>query len=311
MSTWTARRLAWAIGGFSLALMAATLVLLFVDRDAVVPNNVGSWSAAGILDEVSSLGVPILGIVVVGKQPRNAIGWVFLAGGLALGLAGFGQVYAIHALVADPGSLPGGQFMAWLSNLLWPIPVACLVLLFLLFPTGHPVSPRWRVVVWLTLAILAVLMAASLILATASWNDPFEGINIAAGAWGDVARLAILFSALAEVSVLLLSAVSIVLRYRRSAGQERQQLKWFVSAAAVTAVVFSIGFFFDSPVVSAIVSLTLLGLWGVIGIAMVKHNLYDIDVILNKTIAYGALAVIITAVYAVVVVAWGWPAGRR
>jgi signal transduction histidine kinase len=114
-----------------------------------------------------------------------------------------------------------------------------------------------------------------------------------------------LFSALAEVSVLLLSAVSIVLRYRRSAGQERQQLKWFVSAAAVTAVVFSIGFFFDSPVVSAIVSLTLLGLWGVIGIAMVKHNLYDIDVILNKAIAYGGLAVIFTAVYVVVVVAIG------
>jgi signal transduction histidine kinase len=305
MSTWTARRLAWAIGLFSLVLMVATLVLMFVDRAVELPNNVGSWSTADVLDAVTNLGVPILAIVIVNKQPKNAIGWVFLAAGIALGLATFGQVYALHALVAEPGTLPAGQALAWLSNALWPISIACLILLFLLFPTGRVVSPRWRLVVWLVLAILVVLMAASLILATASWSDPFEGFNIEAGAWGDAARLAILFAVTAEIVALLLSVVSIVMRFRRSTGVERLQLKWFASAAAVAAVAFSVGFFSDSPVVSIVRSITLLGLYLAIGIAMVKHNLYDIDVILNKTIAYGALAVIFTAVYVLVVVVIG------
>jgi signal transduction histidine kinase len=305
MTTYTVRRLAWAIGIGSLLLMAATLVLMFVDREANLPDNVGSWTAVDVLDVVSSLGVPILGIVIVNKQPRNAIAWVFLVAGLALAVASFGQTYALHTLVAEPGSAPGGQALAWLSNVLWPIPVSGLILMFLLFPTGHPVSPRWRIVVWLTFVALAVLMAASLILATVSWNDPFEGINIQGGALADTARVLVFIAVFAELLLLLLSVVSMVLRFRRSTGDERQQLKWFVSAAAVTAVVFGIGFFSDAPVISAIVSISLLGLWVAIGIAMVKHNLYDIDVILNKAIAYGALAVIFTAVYVLVVVVVG------
>ena len=305
MSTWTARRLAWAIGVTSLVLMVATLVLLFVDREASLPNNVGAWTASNVFDVAVTLGVPILGIVIVTKQPRNAIGWLFLAAGVSLALATFGQAYALHALIAQPGTLPGGRALAWLSNAVWPIPIACLVLLFLLFPTGHLVSPRWRIVVWLTVAILALLMAGSLILATASWSDPFEGINIQVGAWGDAARLAILFAALAEIVALLLSVVSVAVRYRHASGVERLQLKWFVSAAVVTAVTFSVGFFSDNAVISAITSIALLGLWIAIGIAMVKHNLFDIDVILNKAIAYGALAVVFTAVYVLVVVVIG------
>ena len=96
-----------------------------------------------------NIGVPILGIVIVNKRPRNAIGWIFIVAGAALALAGFGQAYALHVLVAEPATLPAGRALAWLSNVLWPIPIICLTLLFLLFPTGHLPSPRWRPVVWL------------------------------------------------------------------------------------------------------------------------------------------------------------------
>jgi len=306
MSTWTAKRVAWAIGGFSLVLMVATLVLMFVDRGADLPENVGSWGPNDVFDMVVTLGVPILGIVVVSKQPRNAIGWLFLAAGVALAVAPLGQVYALHTLLADPGSLPAGRALAWLSNVLWPIPIACLILLFLLFPTGHPVTPRWRTVGWITVAMLVVLLAASVILATAIWSHPFRDIlDVEAGAWVDAARVAVVIAVLAEVVALLLSVVSVVMRYRRTTGVERLQLKWFVSAAAVAAVVFSVGFFSDSALVAVMVSVSTLGLWIAVGIAMVKHNLYDIDVILNKTIAYGALAVIFTAVYVLVVVVIG------
>ncbi len=305
MTTWTARRLAWSVGIVSIVLLVATLVLMFVDRESDLPSNVGIWSAADVADVFVNIGVPILGIVIVNKRPRNAIGWVFIVAGAALALASFGQAYALHALVADPGTLPAGQVPAWLSNVLWPIPIVCLTLLFLLFPTGHLPSPRWRPVVWLVMVIFVLLTVASLTLATAGWSDPFEGINVAAGSVGDIARAAIVIAVLAEIVALLLSVVSLVFRYRHSTGSERLQLKWFVSAAAIAAVAFSVGFFFDSAVVSAIVSISLLFLYVAIGIAMLKHNLYDIDLIINKTITYGALAAFITAIYVIVVVVIG------
>jgi signal transduction histidine kinase len=306
MSTWTAKRVAWAIGGLSLALMVATLVLMFADRGVDLPDNVGSWGPNDVFDVIVTLGVPLLGIVIVGKQPKNAIGWLFLAAGLALGLGTFGQTYALHTLVAEPGSLPAGRALAWVSKVVWPIPIAALILLFLLFPTGHPVTPRWRLVGWITVAMLVILLAASVIIATASWSHPFRDfLDVEAGAWVDAARVAAVIAVLAEVVALLLSVVSVVIRYRRSAGAERQQLKWFVSAAAVAGVVFSVGFFSDSAVVAVMVSVSTLGLWIAVGVAMVKHNLYDIDVILNKAIAYGALAVIFSAVYVLFVVLIG------
>jgi signal transduction histidine kinase len=305
MTTWTARRLAWSVGIVSIALLVATVVLMFVDRETDLPSNVGIWSAADVADVLVNIGVPILGIVIVNKRPRNAIGWVFIVAGVALGLASFGQAYALHALLADPGVLPAGQALAWLSNVLWPIPLACLTLLFLLFPTGHLPSPRWRPVVWLVIAIYVSLTVAALILATAGWSDPFEGINVDTGTVGDIARAVVVIAALAEIVALLLSVVSLVFRYRRSTGAERLQLKWFVSAAAIAAVAFSVGFFIDSALVSAIVSTSVAFLYVAIGIAMLKHNLYDIDLILNKTITYGALAAFITAIYVIVVVVIG------
>jgi hypothetical protein len=155
------------------------------------------------------------------------------------------------------------------------------------------------------IAIYVSLTVAALILATAGWSDPFEGINVDTGTVGDIARAVVVIAALAEIVALLLSVVSLVFRYRRSTGAERLQLKWFVSAAAIAAVAFSVGFFIDSALVSAIVSTSVAFLYVAIGIAMLKHNLYDIDLILNKTITYGALAAFITAIYVIVVVVIG------
>jgi signal transduction histidine kinase len=305
VSSWTARRLAWLVGIVSIVLLVASITFMFVDRRARLPTNVGAWSAADVLDMLVSVGVPIIGIVIVSKQPRNAIGWLFISGGIAIALVTFGQVYALHTLIVEPGSLPAGRAMAWMSNVLWTFPITGLVLVFLLFPTGHVVSPRWRPVVWLTWAIYLLLTVAAVVFATAEWADPFEDIEAAARAGGSFARTAILIGALALPVALLLSVVSLAIRFRRSDGDERLQLKWFVSAAMVTAVTFSVGFFIDSRVVGVVTSLALLGLYVAIGIAMVKHNLYDIDVILNKAIAYGALAAVITAIYVIVVVVIG------
>ena len=84
MTTWTARRLAWSVGIVSIALLLAALVLLFVDRGADLPSNVAVWSVSDVLDVLVSLGVPVLGIVIVNKRPKNAIGWIFIVAGIAL-----------------------------------------------------------------------------------------------------------------------------------------------------------------------------------------------------------------------------------
>jgi signal transduction histidine kinase len=305
VSTWTARRLAWSVGIGSIVLMVAALVLMFVDRESDLPNDLATWSASDVLGVFVSLGVPVLGIVIVNKRPRNAIGWIFIVAGAALALVTFGQVYALHALRADPGSLPAGQVLAWVSNVLWPIPLAALILLFLLFPTGHLPSPRWRPVLWLVMVILLVLSVGALILATAGWSQPFAGIHVDAGSVSTVAKTVIVIAVLAEIVALLLSVASLVVRFRRSTSEERLQLKWFVSAAAVAALAFTVGIFTDAPVVSVLVSISLAFLYVAIGIAMLKHNLYDIDLIINKTITYGAIAAFITAIYVIVVVVIG------
>jgi signal transduction histidine kinase len=278
---------------------------MFVDRGSDLPNDVATWSASDVLGVLVSLGVPVLGVVILNKRPRNAVGWVFIVAGAALALVTFGQVYALHALRADPGSLPAGRVLAWVSNILWPIPLAALILLFLLFPTGHLPSPRWRPVLWLVMVILLVLSIGALILATAGWSQPFAGIDVAAGSVSTIAKTVIVIAVLAEIVALLLSVASLVVRFRRSTGEERLQLKWFVSAAAIAAVAFIVGIFTDAPVVSVVISISLVFLYVAIGIAMLKHNLYDIDLIINKTITYGAIAAFITAIYVIVVVVIG------
>src|SRR4030095_6115229 len=108
--------------------------------------------------------------------------------------------------------------------------------LFLLFPTGHPVTPRWRIVGWSTVAMLVVLIGASVIVATVNWSNAFlEVLDVERGAWADVATVAIVIAVLAEVVALLLSVVSVVIRYHRCSDVERLQLKWFITGAAVAA----------------------------------------------------------------------------
>ena len=123
------------MGGLSILLIVLTVVLLFVDRNSPHPDQSTTWGFAGVADLVDSIAVCVLGVLIAVKRPENAIGWVFLVAGSTLGLASFGGAYAVHALVAHPGSLPGGLAAFWVSSTIWPIPTAMLILLLLLFPT--------------------------------------------------------------------------------------------------------------------------------------------------------------------------------
>src|SRR5439155_3286757 len=230
-----------------------------------------------------------------------------------LGITNFFQGYAIHALIVTPGSLPAGRALAWVSNWIWPIPIAILPFLFLLFPSGHPRSRGWRPVGWIAAASLGLLMSASIIFATSDWADPFAGPGPTAmnGAVVNVAEALFIAGLVTILVAMLTSVVSLLVRFRGSVGEERLQLKWFVTAAALVAIAFVPNFISNWGLASMLFSLALLFMYAAIANAVVKYRLYDIDVVISKTVVFASLVAFITAVYLGLVIGIGTLVGNR
>ncbi len=306
----TARRVAWPVGLVSILLILGHVVFMFLDRHGPLPSDVTPRSLAGVLTVVLDTGVPIIGMTIASRRPESSIGWLFLVAGAALGLGHLGEAYSVHALRAAPGSLPAGHFFAWLGAWIWTIPTSLLPFLFLLFPTGHLPSRRWRPLGWLYGFILGELVVSAIVLSSANWSHPFaDPTKWIVSGLPRVAVVAFALSIFALPVALLSSFAAVAVRFKGAMPEERLQLKWFVTAAALVAVTFSFGFFTNSRVVQTLSSAALLLLYVAIGIAILKYRLYDIDVIIAKTVLYGGLAAFITVVYVVVVVVIGAFAG--
>jgi signal transduction histidine kinase len=297
----------WAAGCAavgSAALGAGALALAYVDRHRV-PAGLTAWDFSNVFGGVANLAVPVVGFVLASRRPGNRVGWLLLVGSLALGLGGFVSAYALHALVADPGSLPAGRAFAWLSNWIWVIPIAVLAFVFLLFPTGRLRSRRWRPAAWFVGGAFTFTGVVLLVHATGVWSDPFGP----AGQTGSPLLLAAML--ILVVAALVVSAAAVVVRFARSAGEERLQLKWFAAAAVLVVATLIPSMVTDSVVAAVVSNLAFLCLWVAIGIAVLKYRLYEIDIVISKAVLYGSLAVFITAVYAGLVVGVGTIAGGR
>jgi signal transduction histidine kinase len=312
MTARTTTRLAWTIGLVSIAFMGSQLVLMFVDRHAVLPPDTGAqWTFANVLNITVNAVAVVIGIVLASRRPANPIGWLFLTAGGILSVSGFALAYALHAVVVDPGSLPFGLAFAWVGNGFGLSAVFVLPFLFLLFPTGHLLSPRWRPAAWVAAAAAVVVTGTVLAFATVNWRDPFDLQSSNNGSW-------VPFVLLVPFPLLLAlgsSLAAVVVRYRRSVGDERLQLKWFVTGSVLVFVTF-VGTFFsgnggESQVWSVLQSLAFVSLFTAIGIAVLKYRLYDIDIVISRTVVYGALAVFITVVYLGLVVGVGTLVGNR
>jgi len=253
-----------------------------------------------------------VGALVGSRRDRNPIGWLFCAEGLALSVAGTSESYAAQALEV-PGSLPPGDVAAWVSN--WSggaLHIAPIVFVFLLFPDGRLSSSRWRPIAWLAVIALGVSVLISafepgpLNNYVSTVTNPF-GIK----ALGPISGLLFEPSFFVLLVTLIASAICMVLRLRRARGKERQQLKWVASAAALLGVAFVVG-----PITWAIPSVPEL-LWPLIflvalgslpisaGIAILRYRLYDIDLIINRTLVYGSLTILLGLVYVMGVVGAG------
>jgi hypothetical protein len=260
---------------------------------------------------------PTVGAVIVARRPRNPVGWLCCAVGLLLGPAFFGQDYAWYALVHKPGSLPGGVAMAWLGQWPWRVVLGLLSVLLLLFPSGRLLSARWRPVAWAAAAGTALFA-----LWAAFAPHPLEGAGLAQltnplGIQGFEAIFQVLQAAGAVLLLAtILAAASMVVRFRRARGEERQQLKWFTYAAVVSVLVWLVFIVTGmADRLPAALGIPVLLVWLVavpaaIGVAMLRYQLYDIDRLINRTLVYGLLTALLGGSYAGLVLVLGQLLGR-
>jgi hypothetical protein len=303
MTESAAKWLAWSLFCVAAAATGGAIVLTLVDADVPGARALESTVVA-VVDPLAFLLFPAAGALIAARRPHNPVGWLLLVAGLVSQLGEMSRPYGFHALVADTGSLPWGGLASWFFQTAWIVPICALPPLFLLFPTGRLVARGWR---WLLYASGLPLLAF-VALGVASW--PHRGRTMLL-AVEDIEELKaadafIVGGLLIYFALLAVSVVSLIVRFRRARGDERQQLKW-LCAAGVLLVAQGVGdtvVFVDPGVMSQLISTAIFALVPVaIGIAMLRYRLYDIDLVINRTLVYGALTAMLAAAYFVIVVA--------
>jgi len=292
----TARRITTVVGTISLALLGGSLALSFVDRARPTPPDLATWNVSGVLNVIDAIVLVALGMLIGRERPGNVIGSLFLVLGSTFAVSSFAQIYAVHALVASPGSIPGGRLAGFVVNVTWPIAFAIVFLLLLLFPTGRPLTPRWRPVVvgvWVWLGYSVGIAAIS---AVEFWSTPFD-VKDTGGLVSVVVETVWL---LGLAAILAMALVSVVLRFRRSRGEERLQLKWFTYAVALVIPSILLGQFLNGGAIVVVTQLALIFVWIAIAIAILRYHLYDVDIVIRKTVMVALLVVFLTVAYVVI-----------
>jgi hypothetical protein len=293
--------LAWSLCLLCVVLAVASLILALLNG-----RTLGEIFLALDGPSIATLATLIVSFSVVGAliashRPKNPIGWIFLAVGFFQGLLSAADQYAFYALLTDPGSLPLGAEAAWLGQWIWaPGLVLILVFLPLLFPDGHPPSRRWRPVAWLGGLSIGLTVVSSTI---GLWPERGPALVTGDENPSHVVNVLVGFIAVPMLFVAGVGAViSLFVRFRRTRGDERQQIKWFVSAAALTLVWITVfGQYSPRVLPEAIVALSFLLVIPSIpiatDIAILRYRLYDIDRIINRTLVYGSLTATLVALY--------------
>jgi hypothetical protein len=285
MSTRTAAWLAWAVCAFSLAVTALCFLLIALSLRLNTPAYF-FWSELTTI----AVGYSVIGAIIASRLPNHPIGWICCAIGFIAAVDHFGGEYAVYALQAHPEALAGGRAMLWLQGWFWMLFVGLIVFLLLLFPTGRLPSNRWRPFAWVSVAIISVgVIYSSVISPDVGFNAPPNPIQLLVLALG------------------LVAAASVVVGRRGAREVERQQIKWLLYAAPI--------WFFGSAFKIAVFYFSLIeGPWGLwigyllvavgglggpiaIGVAILRYRLYDIDILINRTLVYGSLTAMLIGLY--------------
>ena len=277
--------LAWAVCALSLTLTALNFLLIAMNVSLNTPAYV-FWP------ELTSLavGYSVIGAIIASRLPNHPIGWICCAIGLIAAVDHFAGEYAVYALLAQPHPLPGGGAMLWLQGWFWMLFIVLIVLLLLLFPNGRLPSSRWRPFAWVSVAVIsAAVIWSSVISPDVGFNAPPSPV---------------------QLSVLLLGGVaagSVIVGRRNARGVELQQIKWllYVGPLFFIAAGLHVGFYYfwlterSWGLWASYLLVAIGGLSGpiAIGIAILRYRLYEIDLLINRTLVYGSLTAMLVALY--------------
>ena len=264
---------------------------------------------------VIPLAFSVPGAVLVGYRPANPIGWILATMGLTSGAALFLSEYGNYAIHTNPGSVPGGVLALWLSSVVWFPALGLVPLLFLLFPDGSLPSPRWRPVAWVAVASMAVEMLAVAFSPGPIGGEVLPGTPqnpVGIESAGQVLEVAGAVGFLVTPALAVVALLAPVLRFRRAQGVARQQLKWFAYGALLLVAGGAALFMpLSEGVAKAIVAAGLGCFTAGVAVAVLGYGLYEIDVILNRTLVYGLLTVLLGLGYATAVLVGGQLAGQE
>ena len=291
----TAPRLAWALCGLAVALFAASWGLSLAAADAT--------PAFDLLSTVALLTFSAVGALVASRRPENAIGWLFCASGLVFAASSAAFGYAALALLGREDPLPAGVAAAWLASWLFlPALFGTPQLLFLLFPDGRPLA-RWRPALWLAVAAIALQALTSAVAPGPLVDAPVDGLENPLGIGGGAIDTAGGVAWGLTTISLLLGCASLALRFRGARGDARLQLKWFLFAGLIFALscMAAAAMFTSEGELPVLGQLLVLAAFAFIpvtaGVAILRHRLYDIDLVIRRTLVYGALTATLAGAY--------------
>jgi hypothetical protein len=312
--------LAWALWALAILGLLVTAWLDHLLRQAGRPDL--AQETAGVEPVLVVLSATTVGAVLASRRPTHPVGWLLLALGLFMAAAIVAQAYADYGFQARPGALPAVSYVALYGPATLGAMLGCIGFILLLTPTGSLPSPRWRWWARVMVAAPVVSLVATLLLPNSLHSD-YQTLDnpLALRAFGGALRAALWVALAITVSAVLVAAGSLVVRFRRAHGVERQQLRWVALAAAVVAPAALV-------LLAAAATTTLLTLfnwalfnWALavcvtilplaIGAAILRYRLYDLDRIISRTLAYGLLTVLLGGGYAVVVLGLGQLLGRH
>jgi hypothetical protein len=292
MSGRGSRRLAWGLAAFAVLLMSGAEALALATGTGGELRDLFIWAIALVFSAVGAL--------IASRHPGNAIGWLFLGAGVAAGVAALASSYADYWVEARDGPVLLGKTAALYGDLSWiPWILVPSTFLLLLFPDGRLLSRRWRPVAWCAAAAIGGGFVAGALHA-----GPMEDRPQLTNPYGVESPL---IDALQGLSFFLLfigivgSVASLILRFRRARGEQRQQIKWlaFAGAVAGTCVIVFTALYdiVGEDVANAAIMLGVLSIPLAAGMAILRYRLYDIDVVINRTLVYGALTATLAAAY--------------
>ncbi len=320
MSHRAASWLAWLLAGLCVAMFlvgVALYVLLRSMQETRLPSAMSDSTLIRlVVFNVPFLVFPVVGALIASKRPRNPIGWICLAVGLVASVSSLSELYVAYG-TARPGSVPFVAAVVALTQWAWVLPVGLMgTYLLLLFPDGRLPSRRWRALSWLSGAVIVLVGVANVLApgpltGLGEVRNPF-GIEGAPWLVDATVVLSLLFG-----GCVLASAVSLIVRYRRSGEEVREQIKWIALAGSITGALIFLGIVLGFLLVQGAMTpegivgppplwfrlLMYALVWGfasvpmAIGFAVLKYHLYDIDVVINRTLVYGTLTASLALVY--------------